>query len=249
MPVIMPNDTRSLMFSRGSPFARGVRILLDELELTYDSHEPENNPTASQLGAVAPTMQVPTLRDGDITLWESGLIAEYLMTRYTNRPQNSRPLALLPWRPERPRRDKLVFSTIQTFGSAATTISQLTWTGVDVDGNSHLRRCAQRMIPILDWLESELTSEDVGGFFPNSVSMHDIFVVCHIRFVQARPLGITLDLSRHERIGKLAHELDCRPSFRKNPIWWWDPDVVAYELDGTPVYCGGNQGSRSPGSP
>lgn len=76
--------------------------MLDELELTYDSHEPEDAPTANQLGAVTPKMQVPTLRDGKVTLWESGLIAEYLMTCYTHRPQNSLPLALLPWNPERP---------------------------------------------------------------------------------------------------------------------------------------------------
>lgn len=125
----------------------------------------------------------------------------------------------------------------------------MTWTEVHVDGNYHLLRCAQRMTVILDWLEGELASGEVGGFFPNSLSMQDIFLVCHIRFVQARPLGITLDLSRHERIGKLADELDCRPSFRSNPIWWWDPDVIDYELDGTPVYCVGKQGSRSPRRP
>ena len=231
---------RSLMFSRGSPFARAIRVILDELGLTYDGQEPEDAPTASQLGAVTPTMQVPTLRDGGLTLWDSGTIAEYLMTRYTHRPPASPPLALLPWRPEHLWKDKLLFSTIQTFGSAATTISQQTWTGVHIEGNAHLQRCAQRMALILGWLEDELASGDAAGFFPACVSMQDIFLTCHIRFVQARPLGVKLDLSRHEKISLLADGLDRRPSFRSNPVWWWDPDVVGYELDGTPLYRAGN---------
>ncbi|WP_170121483.1 glutathione S-transferase family protein [Silicimonas algicola] len=224
------------MFSRGSPFARAVRILLHELGLAYDGHEPDDSPAEIQLGTVTPTMQVPTLRDGDVTLWESGLIAEYLMTRYTHRPQDDRPLALVPWRPEFLWKDKLLFSTIQTFGTAVTTISQMTWTGVHVDGNPHLRRCAQRMTLILGWLEEELALADGGGFFPNCVSMQDIFLICHIRFVQARPLGITFDLSRHEKISILADELDRRSSFRSNRILWWDPDVLDYAPDGTPIY-------------
>lgn len=232
----MRNETRSLMFSRGSPFARAIRILLDELGLAYDGREPEGAPAACQLGKVTPTMQVPTLRDGDVILWESGLIAEYLMTCYTHRLQDGRPLAPVPWRAEHLWKDKLLFSTIQTFGSTVTTISQMTWTGVSVEGNPHLRRCAQRMTLILDWLEDELASGDTNGFFPNCVSMQDIFLICHIRFVQARPLGVTLDLSHHQKIKMLADELDSRPSFLGNPIWWWDPDVLGYAPDGTPLY-------------
>lgn len=232
---MVQNKARSLTFSLGSPFARAIRILLDELGLPYVGHEPEGAPTERQLGAATPTMQVPTLRDGDVMLWESGLIAEYLMTTY-ERPHLSLPLAAMPWRSEHLWKDKLLFSTIQTFGSAATTISQLTWTDVQVDRNAHLQRCARRMDLILDWLEGELASGAESGFFPNCVSMQDIFLICHVRFVQARPLGVTLDLSRHERIGVLADELDRRPSFQSNPIWWWDPGVVDYEPDGRPIY-------------
>lgn len=225
----------SLMFSGGSPFARAIRVILDELALPYEGQEPENAPTASQLGVAAPTMQVPTLRDGDLTIWESGTIAEYLLTHYTNRPLTNPPLAILPWRDSHLWHDKLLFSTIQTFGTAATTVSQLTWTGVSAEDNPHLQRCGERMAHILDWLEDTLVPGQVG-FFTDSISMQDIFLICHIRFVQARPLGLDLDLPRHTKISLLMNLLDQRPSFRANPIWWWDPDVKGYEPDGTPTY-------------
>lgn len=226
---------RSLMFSGGSPFARAIRVILDELALPYDGQEPEAAPTASQLGFVTPTMQVPTLRDGDLTIWESGTIAEYLLTHYTHRPPADTPLAVQPWRDGYFWQDKLAFSTIQTFGTAATTISQLTWTGVPADSNPHLQRCAERMTQILGWLEDILVPGH-DGFFPDSIAMQDVFLTCHIRFVQARPLGLELNLPRYEKISQLVSQLDQRPSFRANPIWWWDPDVTGYEPDGTPIY-------------
>jgi len=226
---------RTLMFTAGSPFARAVRVILDELELPYEGQEPDAAPTAQQLGTATPTMQVPTLCDGDVTLWESGTIAEYLLTTYTHRPQVAPPLAEQSWRPGNFWHDKLIFSTIQTFGTAAATISQLTWTGVSADQNPHLQRCAERMALILDWLEESLPPNQLG-FFPDCVSMQDIFLTCHVRFVQARPLRVELNLPRYEKISRLVTELDQRQSFKTNPIWWWDPEVTGYEKDGTPIY-------------
>lgn len=226
---------RSLTFSTGSPFARAIRIILHELELHYVGEQLETAPTADQLGTATPTMQVPTLRDGDMTLWESGTIAEYLLTRYAERPAIDSPLASRPWRESHLWQDKLVFSTIQTFGAAATTVSQLTWTGVRVDNNAHLQRCAARMTHILDWLEDRIAPGDTG-FFPGCLSIHDIFLTCHIRFVQARPLGLKPLLSRLRGVSRLVDQLDERPSFQANPVWWWDPDVIGYSTNGTPVY-------------
>lgn len=226
---------RTLVFTAGSPFARAIRVILDELELDYRGEEPEVAPTAYQLSQPTPTMQVPTLRDGDLTLWDSGTIGEYLLARYPRRGAAEPPLAATAWRPDRLWQDKLVFSTIQTFGTAATTISQLTWTGVNTRDNAHLQRCAERMNHILAWLEDQICT-DPAGFFPGCLSMQDIFLYCHVRFVQARPLGVDLDLAPDGKVTRLLERLDGRPSLQANPIWWWDPDVVAYQPDGTPVY-------------
>ncbi len=73
---------RALLFTTGSPFARAVRIILDELELDYERREEITTPTVEQRAAATPSLQVPTFWDGDVHLWESGLIAEYLLRTY-----------------------------------------------------------------------------------------------------------------------------------------------------------------------
>ena len=227
---------RALLFTTGSPFARGVRILLDELGLDYERREEITTPTADERARATPTLQVPTLWDGKVTLWESGLIAEYLLATYPDRLQANPPLAALAWRPESAWRDKLVFATIQTLGTAATTISQMTWSGVRHGDNAHLTRCAERLPHLLAWLESELPSAE-EGFLPDVLSVQDVFLACHLRFIENRPIGLDPELDRVPKIAALLDRLDGRESFRRSPILWWEPGVVGYAEDGkTPIY-------------
>lgn len=226
---------RALLFTTGSPFARAVRIVLDELELDYERREEITTPSAVQRAAATPTLQVPTFWDGNITLWESGTIVEYLLATYNGRPDRAPPMAEHAYRTEEMWRDKLVFSTIQTFGNAATTISQMTWTGVALAENAHLQRSAEKLTFILNWLEGQITN-DGEGFLPGCVSMQDIFLAAHVRFVQARPIGIDLSLINYPKIASLLNLLDIRQSFKANPVWWWEPGVVDYEADGKPIY-------------
>ena len=66
--------------------------------------------------------------------------------------------------------------------------------------------------------------------------MQDIFLAAHVRFVQARPLGIELRLDKYKKIKNLLARLDQRSSFKANPVFWWEPGVVGYEKDGTPIF-------------
>ena len=233
---------RRLMFTTGSPFARAIRVLLHELELDYEPLNEIATPTVEARAAATPTLQVPTLWDGDMRLWESGLIAEYLLSTYRSRPPADPPLAAEPWRAAHGWHDRLVFATIQTFGTAATTISQLTWTGVAVSDNAHLELSAARMAHVLDWLEEQLP-DDQSGFLPGFVSMQDIFLAAHIRFVEARPLGIDLRIGDHPKLKALGDRLDARDSFRAIPIWWWEPGVTGYASDGTPIFSDATVGT------
>ena len=226
---------RRLLFTAGSPFARAIRIILDEIGLEYERCEELTTPSVEQRAAATPTLQVPTFWDGDLTLWESGTIAEYLLATYPQRKAYEPPLASQAFRSDALWQDKLIFSTIQTFGTAATTISQMTWTGVSVEGNAHLQRSAEKLTHILGWLEAQLEPSG-AGFVPDHLSIQDIFLAAHVRFVQARPLGIELGLDRYERLSTLLQALDDRASFKANPIWWWEPGVIGYEQDGTPIY-------------
>ncbi|MGE0845223.1 MAG: glutathione S-transferase family protein, partial [Flavobacteriaceae bacterium] len=186
-----------------------------------------------------PTLQVPTLWDGGRRLWESTLIAEYLLETYDPppAPAGQPPLAGCLARATSAWEDRLLMASVQTLGTAATTVSQLTWTGVGVADNDHLARCAARIGHLLDWLEGEL-GEAGSGFFGDAVSAQDIFLACHLRFIAARPLGINLAPGRHPRIAALLDRLDRRASFAANPVLWWDPAVTGYDEAGTPLYGG-----------
>jgi glutathione S-transferase len=226
---------RKLLYSAGSPFARSVRIVLAELDLDYDKQELISALPEDEMASMTPTLQVPTFWDGDLVLWDSGTIVQYLLATY-DRPLDDGPsLSPVPYRPGSEWQDRLLFSTIQTFGTAATTISQLTWTGVTVATNAHLERSARQLGTILNWLEGQLVGAD-SGFHGACVCMQDIFLLSHIRFVQARPIGIDLDVTEYPKINALLGRLDQRKTVRSTPILWWEPGIVGYEADGKPVF-------------
>ena len=118
-------QTETAVHDRIALRARAIRILLHELALDYEPLEETTTPLVDSRAAATSTLQVPTLWDGDIRLWESGLIAEYLLATYPNPPDTHIPLAAAPWRAGHIWQDKLVFSTIQTFGTAATAPKKL----------------------------------------------------------------------------------------------------------------------------
>src|SRR5687767_4617902 len=117
---------RKLFFTTGSPFARSVRIALAEKGLPFERDETYTTPSAEERAKVAPTLQVPTLIDGDLKLWDSSVILEYLFVTYPNPepPSGHKPFAT---EPEYPWQDKLVHATLQTFGVSTATVTQLTW--------------------------------------------------------------------------------------------------------------------------
>ena len=227
---------RTLLFTTGSPFARGVRVILDELGLDYARREEITTPTVEERASATPTLQVPTLWDGETTLWESGLIANYLLSKYSKRPDANPPLATDVARPENEWADKLVLATVQTLGTAATTISQMKWTGITHTDNAFLTRSAERLPYLMKWLENKLANEQ-QGFLEGSVSVQDIFLTCHLNFIANRPIGIDPDLDRYPKVKAMVTRMEERASFQENPILWWEPGVIGYADDGkTPLY-------------
>jgi glutathione S-transferase len=68
-----------------SPLSRSVRVvwLLEELGLPYELHSLALEPTVPKpFAQKTPTGKVPTIRDGDTTIFESGAIVEYVLERY-----------------------------------------------------------------------------------------------------------------------------------------------------------------------
>lgn len=226
---------RILQYTPGSPFARVIRIVLDELDLNYERRELEAASSGGGDMWASPTLQVPTFWDDDIVLWESTLIAEYLLATYSARRDTTPGLASMVWRPSFAWRDKLVLASVHTLVTTITTISQLTWTGVGMGDNAHLDRSLERLPTLMAWLEGQLP-DNGSGFIPNALSIQDIFLTSGVRFAEARPIGVAFAWSQYPRIAALLERLDQRPSFKANPILWWDPDVVGYGPAGLPLY-------------
>ena len=72
-----------------APNSRAERILwlLEELELPYELNEMAFHPNdlkSDEHRARHPLGRIPVLDDGDIQIWESGAITEYIIEKYNN---------------------------------------------------------------------------------------------------------------------------------------------------------------------
>ena len=72
-----------------APNSRAVRTLwlLEELGLDYELNRMDFHPKDLKSDAHRarhPLGRIPVLEDGDITIWESGAIAEYILERHKN---------------------------------------------------------------------------------------------------------------------------------------------------------------------
>ena len=102
--------------------------------------------------------------------------------------------------------------------------------------NGYLNRSADRLPHLMKWLENQLTGLH-DGFFPGVVSVPDIFLTCHLRFIENRPIGLDPNIDAYPNIDALLHRMDERESFKRNPILWWEPGVIGYAEDGkTPIH-------------
>ena len=228
-------NNRALLFTTGSPYARAVRIVLDELHLEYERREEITTPSVEGRAQASPTLQVPTLWDGGVRLWESSLIVEYLLSTYTVDRGEDLLLFRGAGNPETIWRDKLVLSTIQTLSAAATTISQMRWGGLEISEHEYLTRSAARFPYLMEWLENEIS--DIGnGFIPGCLSPQDIFLVCHLDFIQNRPLDLNPNIENYPKLLKLVINMRKRSSFISNPILWWEPGVIGYSSKSEPMY-------------
>jgi len=232
-------STRALLFTTGSPFSRIVRVVLDELGLDYERREEITTPTSESRAESTPTLQVPTFWDGDIHLWESGLIVEYLLASYEAPSDSNPPLAKSLTRKKHHWHDRLVAASVHTLGTSATIMGQMKWGGTSIEDSDYLTVCSEQFPYLLTWLEKQITAEG-EGFQAGLLSIQDIALGCHFGYIANRPIGIDPELNKFPKIKSLLSRLNEMESFRNNPILYWEPGVIGYAEDGvTPVYKSG----------
>ena len=176
----------TLLHTLGSPFSRKVRITLAEKELEYqkDIASASQRPLET-FSATNPNLTIPVLIDGDVTIFESNLILEYLLRKYPGNARHSpRPaLAATLTRPDHHWEDSKTLAVLESMASLMVNMRFFKSSGVEVEQSAYGRRQQRRFHSCLDWLEQRATPE---GFIPGIFSFQDINLICPLGYLDAR---------------------------------------------------------------
>jgi len=206
-----------LHFTPSSFFSRKVRIVLAEKGLPYESRVEGTSRQRSpeSFAAINPVLKVPVLIDGDLTLFESDLIIDYLLQKYRGGAPHgaASPLAAEMTRAAHHWEDA---KTLVVLNDAADTMVNLRYwkaNGIAVEAVDYGRKQQSRFHSCLDWLEQRATSE---GFLPGVFSIQDIALICTLDYVDARGeyLNGLLEWRGRPRIEAIVGRYRERPSVK-----------------------------------
>lgn len=174
----------TLYFGYISPYSRKIRVILEEKGLDYEAVTIQAADADTSFNALNPARRVPAFVDGELTLFESNVIVEYLLKTY---PQNmsttSEPLAVAMCREEHYYSDLLILNAIETMLDSGLTLLQMRNNGISADQSEYLQREQGRIQIILDWLEERATS---AGFVPGVLSIQDLNLVIALQWCNYR---------------------------------------------------------------
>jgi glutathione S-transferase len=173
-----------LHYTRGSPFARIVRVLVRELDLDCDE-EVSGFPPSADYFAVNPLGQIPALETADGIRFPTRIIIDYLLGQ-PRRGDTS--LARSVRRSEEHWQDDRMLAVLLAMGDALAAMKYQAWAGLRPGGKNLIgfdpaNRHLERVERTLDWLESIAAP---SGFLPDVLSVQDIALSCFILWTEAR---------------------------------------------------------------
>lgn len=203
-----------LLVTGGSPYSRKVRIVLAEKGVEFDQHvQSASKRPLEVFSKQNPNLAVPVLIDGDMTIFESNLIIEYLLDKFPgeNSSQWGVPLAQRMTRPDHHWHDAKVLATLEAMADIIVNMKFYLSSGVDVAKVAYGRRQQTRFETCLDWLETQATVE---GFIPGLFSVQDINLICPLTYLDARGeiLKDTLEWRGRPRLEAIMERYRQRPS-------------------------------------
>lgn len=171
--------SRTLHYGSGSPFAWKVWLALEHKQLPYDlrviqfDRGDHKTPEFLQLN---PRGKVPVLVDGDLVLWESGAILEYLEDRYPERP-------LLPSTPEaRAYQRRLVSEAESYLYIAQRELMRATLFTPEAERDpARIAAAIDAVVPELERFAGYLRGEWFGGA---TLSLADLTIYPYLRLLQ-----------------------------------------------------------------
>ena len=174
-----------LHYTPGSPFARMIRVLLRELQVSCDEVAIGGFPPPSDYFAVNPLGQVPVLETEDGIRFPTRLIIDHLLAW----PRSiALPVAVSVRREPGSWQDEQTMTIVLAMGDAMVALKHQEWAGLELKGTNLLgydpaARHAERVTSTLDWLEDRATSD---GFIPRVLSAQDVAVSCLLLWADAR---------------------------------------------------------------
>ena len=209
----------SFYFTARSPYARKVRILLDELDTPHEPIELKPGDMDGKLfgedyEGMVPSLRVPGIRDGEQVVFESNFIMAYLFQNHPLKipPKYDPPLATAMVRSTHQWHDNMVLATIETLLNSAINIAFLRLSGVNVDEVRYLRRERNRCESAMDWLEQHATPE---GFIPGVFSAADINTICTFQWMDVRKV---MPWRGRPNLEAIVSRYENRPSVVSNPL-------------------------------
>jgi glutathione S-transferase len=154
------------------------------------------------------------LVDGEITLFESNLIIDYLLKTYPENPPGMPRPPLVPslTRPERHWEDAKTLAVLETLGNSIANFKLLRDEGATPGRFPYLQRHLQRMQSCLDWLEERASEE---GFVPGWFSIMDINLICPVMYAEKRKI---FELQGRQKLAGILARFADRPSIASTPV-------------------------------
>jgi glutathione S-transferase len=215
--------SRKLLYSNGSPFARKIRIVLLEMRLDFTADVDDRVRSIEDIQPYNPALQVPVFYDGDVHLFGSNLILEYLVDVYRDLPAvpADPPLAPTLTRLGRHWDDRAMLVAIEAVGESLVSLRLMQ--GATAEQVPYLARQAARIESCLDWLEPKVTPE---GFWPGVFSYMDINLMCPLLYGEKRGV-FDFRTGQWPGIAAMVDHWRDRPSVAATPVNEWPPVEMA----------------------
>lgn len=167
----------TLHYGSGSPFAWKVWLALEHKQLPYELKVlsfDRGDTRSPEFLALNPRGKVPTLVDGDLVLWESAVILEYLEDRYPERP-------LLPKDPAGRALARRIAAEADSYLYAVQSrLGRAVFRPADERDATEIAAAVEGLVPELDRFAGYLN----GDWFAGPLSFADFTVYPYIRAMQ-----------------------------------------------------------------
>lgn len=189
-----------------SPYARKVRIALYEKNVPFERVRALHDCNRTDFLHVNPRAEVPALVDGDLALYDSTVICEYLEDRYPE-PR------IYPREPRLRSECRLLEDLADTqLDAAAYAVTVVEYGRGETHSEMH-EVAARDLRRIYDDLETRLGDRP---FFCGEFSVADIAIVPHL--MAAVFLGFPLDASRHVALSRWLDRVQERPAVARDNV-------------------------------